>query len=264
MALCIATAVAGWTAPAQADARSSYLVRLLKGSSQFRVRVQAAISLGGAVDDATVIKALSQALQDEHPAVRAAAATSLGRIGNPKVLGALRNLRKDREGPVRSAVTAAIARISRAGSGAVAGQQATGPAKYYVAVGPPSSRAQGVDEKVLSGAQDFIRRKLRSVSGVALAPGDESTKRVKAVLKKRKLKGFYIDSSIVSVEERPGGGTRVSVSVIIATYPGRDMRAILRGAATAIGSGSSTRRQALEGALSGALRQLPAALAHSR
>ena len=57
---------------------------------------------------------------------------------------------------------------------------------------------------------------------------------------------------------------RVAVAVIIATYPGRDMRAILRGAATAIGSGSSTKRQALEGALSGAMRQLPAALERAR
>ncbi|MEM9193221.1 MAG: hypothetical protein AAGF12_28865, partial [Myxococcota bacterium] len=52
------------------------------------------------------------------------------------------------------------------------------------------------------------------------------------------------------------------VSVIVNTYPGRDMRAILQGAATVQGGGSGpqARRQAIEGALSGALRRLPQAL----
>jgi len=266
LVLAVAGAVSSWAPPAEASARSSYLVRLLKGSSQFRVRVQAAISLGGSADEPEVVKALSQALSDDHPAVRAAAATSLGRIGNSSALGALRNAAKDGEAPVRKAVKAAIAKLgsSRSTGGAVAIQAPSGPATFYVAVGALASNAQGVDPAVLARGREFIRGKVGALDGVALAPGDESPKRVKSVLKKRKLKGFFIDSSITSVEARPGGGTRVAVSIIVATYPGRDMRAILRGAATAIGSGSSTRRQALEGALSGAMRQLPAALTRSR
>src|SRR5689334_15704301 len=65
---------------ALADARSDYLVRLLAGSTQFRVRAQAAISLGSVEPAASVVSALSKALSDEHPAVRAAAANSLGRL----------------------------------------------------------------------------------------------------------------------------------------------------------------------------------------
>jgi hypothetical protein len=52
------------------------------------------------------------------------------------------------------------------------------------------------------------------------------------------------------------------VSVIVNTYPGRDMRVILQGAATVQGaSGASAERQAIEGALTGALRRLPQAFA---
>jgi len=76
--------------------------------------------------------------------------------------------------------------------------------------------------------------------------------------------GYYLDASVVSVGPQ-GGGTRAVVSVILNTYPGRDMRAILQGAATVPGaSGPSAERQAIEGALRGALRRLPQAMAASR
>src|SRR5262245_61338209 len=71
---------------AAADARSDYLIRLLKDSTQFRVRAQAAISLGGVESAPEVVDALMTSLSDEHPAVRAAAANSLGRLSDSKAL----------------------------------------------------------------------------------------------------------------------------------------------------------------------------------
>ena len=65
--------------PVHADARTDYLVRLLQNSSTFRVRAQAALSLGRIENDSKVVKALSRALDDDHPAVRTAAASSPGR-----------------------------------------------------------------------------------------------------------------------------------------------------------------------------------------
>jgi hypothetical protein len=55
---------------------------------------------------------------------------------------------------------------------------------------------------------------------------------------------------------------RAQVSVIVGTYPGRDMRAMLSGAATVSGGGSgdSTRLEAVQAAYSGALRRLPQAM----
>lgn len=270
LVLCIAVAGLQAVQVVEASARESYLIRLLKGSSQFRVRVQAAISLGGAADGEDVVEALSGALSDAHPAVRAAAANSLGRIGSPAALPALRSAKKDPEGPVKKAVAAAIAKLSRAGRQGpapaeppVRGGDVVG-ARFYVAVGETASRAAGVDAALLGVAREHIRRVVSKMDGVQLAPGDESPRRVSAVLKKRELKGFFIDSSVVSIEPRAGGGTRVAVSIIVGTYPGRDMRAMLHGAATAIGSGSSIKEQALEGALSGALRKLPQAMNAAR
>jgi HEAT repeat protein len=243
------------------DPRSTYLIKLLEGSSQFRVRAQAAISLGAVDASRGAVDALAKALRDVHPAVRAAAATSLGRVGDAKSLVALRGLERDPEEPVRTAARAALARLetSTPSMGVDPVTQPpvpTGPALYYVAVAEPATRVASLDKQLLVQAHAFIKQRVGQMQGVRLAPDAESSQAAESVLKKQKLKGFYLDSSIVSVEKKPGGETRIAVSVIVATYPGRDMRAIMQGAATVSGAGSQTYHQALEGAYSGALRQL--------
>lgn len=253
-------------APAIADARSEYLIRLLKGSTQFRVRAQAAISLGGVGAADGAVDALMAALGDDHPAVRASAATSLARLEDPRALRALRATANDPEPPVRSAVQAAIAKLEggeRARSGVAIEPppaRPSGPVRYYVAIGKPASRVPEFTAADLDRVQQLLRDRLAGFEGVELAVPSESPAKVRSVLRSRNLRGFYIDSAVTSVERKAGGGTRVAVSVIVATYPDRAMRAIMQGAATAIGGGD-TRSQAIAGALKSALSQLPQAMA---
>jgi HEAT repeats len=251
------------------DPRSTYLIKLLDSSSQFRVRAQAAISLGTVEGSSAAVSALIKALNDVHPAVRAAAATSLGRVGGEGSLATLRALERDAEEPVRSAARAALARLAvsehpSGGSAVSSTQQPIGPEMYYVAVAEPATRVSTVDRQVLSRARSFIKQRVGLVQGVRVAPDSEDAHDAERVLKQRRLKGFYLDSAIVSVEKKTDGGTRVAVSVIVATYPGRDMRAIMQGAATVTGAGDQAYNQAVEGAFSGALRQLSQALGQAR
>ena len=245
------------------DPRSTYLIKLLEGSSQFRVRAQAAISLGAVERSSAAAQALTSALRDSHPAVRAAAATSLGRIGDSSSVAALRGLERDPEEPVRTAARASIARLGSQPPAIKPGEvtEPSGPALYYVAVAEPGTRVSSVDRAALSRARAFIKQRVSQIDGVLVAPDSEDNKTAENVLKKRRLKGFYIDSSIVSIEKKSGGGTRVAVSVIVATYPGRDMRAIMQGAATVSGGGDQAYGQAMEGAFTGALRQVGQAFA---
>jgi hypothetical protein len=246
------------------DARSTYLIKLLEGSSQFRVRAQAAISLGTVEKSLAARGALTAALRDAHPAVRAAAATSLGRIGDANDVAALRKLERDSEEPVRNAARASIGRLgsARPEESVVEAPTPTGPARYYVAVGEPATRVSALDHPTLADARAFIKQRVAQIDGVRLAPDSESVQAAEKVLQREKLKGFFLESSIVSVEKKAGGATRVAVSVIVATYPGRDMRAMMQGAATVTGSSAQIYQQAVEGAFSGALRQLNQALTH--
>jgi hypothetical protein len=248
---------------AHADARSDYLVQLLSGSSQFRVRAQAAISLGAVQADPKVVEALGRALRDEHPAVRAAAANSLGRIADPASLTALKAATADSEAPVRAAALAAVTRVeaARPSAGTMATTPAVpaGPARFYIAVGAPGSRATGVSETDLRTAHQVLKTRVQEIDGVVLAPANESNSTAEQVLKSRKLKGFYLESSVTSIENKPDGGVRAVVSLVVATYPGRDIRAMMQGAATALGGGD-IKTQAVEAAFKSALRQLPQAM----
>jgi hypothetical protein len=250
---------------AYADARTDYLVRLLGTSEAFRVRAQAALSLGRVEPEPDVIEALSEALRDDHPAVRAAAAASLEQLRDPTALDALRAARTDRDSAVRSSVDRAIRALERV---ARSRPQSTpipsssggsaGPARYYVGVGMPGT-SERLDRDTLRAARAFIQQQVSQIEGVVVAPENESSSAASRVLRSRRLTGYYLDSSIVRIENQ-SGGTRAVVSVIVNTYPGRDMRVILQGAATVQGAtGATARQQAVQGALTGALRRLPQA-----
>ena len=250
-------------AAAAADARSDYLIRLLEGSTQFRVRAQAAISLASVEAAPEVVRALGSALSDEHPAVRAAAANSLGRLEQPGAIAVLRSVAQDPEEPVRQAVKAAIAKLEgaarRSGVQPVVAKP-SGPPRYYVAVGKPASRVADLPPGELDRARQVLVERVGQMDGVVVAAANESPTAARGVIRSRSLKGFYIDSSVTNVELKPGGGTRASVSVIVATYPDRAMRAIMQGSATAMGGGD-TRAQAVAAAFRSALSQLSQAMA---
>lgn len=261
IALIVLLAFTSGPGGASADARANYLVRLLQASSQFRVRAQAAISLGVVGQNVQVEDALMKALRDEHPAVRAAAATSLGRVGSSRSVSRLRIAQRDVEKPVRTAASNALTALLKASGQA---GQAVSPdvlgLRYYVALSPPKGGDLGLSEQQVRVAERYFRQKVAALDGVEVAPKDESPKQARRVLKKRKLIGYFLEGAITAVQEKPGGGTRVAVSLILSTYPGRNMRAMLRGAATAVGGRDGNFEQALEGAITGALRKLPQAL----
>lgn len=261
---------------AVADQRSDLLIRMLTTSPEFRVRTQAALSLGRTDGGSDVVAALVRALGDDNAAVRAAAATALGTVGDASSVAALRRAQQDSDSGVRRAAAGSLRTVeARAGSGAGSATAAStsssssgsdssasaGSARYYVGVGMPGSRAPRISGDLLQHARNVVVAQVRSVGGAEIAPDNESTTAARSVLQRRRLAGVYLDCSIVSAEAT-ASGTRVAVSVIVGTYPGRDMRAILNGAATVPGaSGPEADRMAIEGAIRGAMRNLPQAMA---
>lgn len=267
--LCALVALTALSSSASADARTDYLVRLLSTSDTFRVRAQAAISLGRTESSAEVVQALGRALEDAHPAVRTAAAASLERLADPAALPALRAARSDRDASARRAIRSAertLERLADRQPRTTEPDTATpaGDARYYVGIGLPGTQQPSIDRGTLQRAQDFLKQQVASMDGVRVAPDGENNRAAERILREARLTGYYVDSSIVRIEET-GAGTRAVVSVIVGTYPGRDMRAILQGAATVPGAtGEAAVRAAIEGALRGAMRRLPQAMEASR
>ncbi len=263
--VCAVSSVLAIAASAWADARSDYLVRVLRTSPMFRVRAQAAISLGGVQSEPEVVSALVGALSDAHPAVRGAAAAALQRQGDPSALPALRRAARDPEAAVRTAASQAVRHLTTVAQTGPRTQPLPpaggGNARYYVAVGRPGTKVRSISPATLAAAQQAIERMAREVPGVEIAPSNQSASAATKVLRQRNLVGYFLDSSIVEIEQRPDGGTRARVSVVLQSYPDRNIRSMLSGAATVMGaSGAAAQQQAIEGALRGALRNLPQAM----
>ena len=250
-----------WASSAQAqDFRSEYMVRLLTTSSSFRVRSQAALTLGEGEPSAEVIAALSGALTDRESAVRVAAASSLRALGDPAALPALRAASDSGDFVFSRARREAIRTLERAAPEAAPARAAapvpTGPARFYVGLGDPQSSADGVNAELLGAVREVLLERLQSVDGVVMAPEGESSDAATRVTRRRRLTGYFVGSSVTSVGERDGG-IRADVSVILYSYPGRAIRAMLRGGATVMGArGPDAVDQAVRGAVRGAMRSI--------
>ncbi|MCC7538694.1 MAG: HEAT repeat domain-containing protein [Deltaproteobacteria bacterium] len=265
-----------------AQGRTEYLVRMLRTSSQFRVRLQAALSLG-ALGDRAAVPALADALRDDEAAVRAAAAASLERLGdpNPTAITNLRALSRDPEASVQAAARRALRALEQAARAspsvpttptrppAGGGGGGGGSSRYYVGLGNMGSKVSGVSAATLARLRDVMRANVSGMSGVVMAPDRESNGSATRVIRDRRLTGFYLDGALTSLGPS-GGGLRAEVSVIVGTYPGRDIRVMLRGAATVQGVDISTasarqqaESQAIEAAVRSALRRLGGAFESS-
>lgn len=250
-----------------ADARTDFLIRMLRTSDQFRVRAQAALALARVQNDPNVTRALVDSLRDENPAVRAAAAAALETVGDTTALDGLRAVLNDRDSGVRSAAQRSIRALERIAASrpppTIIPPTTNGgnAARFYVGVGNPGAQAT-VAPAVLTRARTFLVTSIGQMPGVALAPDGERPPDATAVLQRRHLTGCYLEASVTSVEVRPDGGLRAAVSLTVFTYPGRDLRAMLNGAATIQGAGTSdaAREQAIQAAITSALRRLPQAL----
>lgn len=252
-------------ASAQTD-RAAYMINMLAVSTAFRVRAQAALRLGDMPPSPAITQALVTALRDTDDSVRAAAAQSLGRVGDSSALSALRALDHDSATPVRQAATAAIAAITARGSGGAPPTTGTGTgtappsgaARYYIGVGDAGSTVSGLSPTVLAAARTAVVSSITTTSGVVVAPAGESAAAARSAITAQHLRGIFLDISITDVSTRPGGATHVAVSVVVQDYPSHNIRATLSGGATASGA---SQQALVEAALQGALRSLPAALA---
>ncbi len=269
LAFSLGAACAPWgSASAQTD-RSAYLIQLMQTSTAFRVRAQAALSLGGMGPSATTQTALIGALRDSDASVRAAAAQSLGRIGDTGAIAPLRALTSDSTPAVAQAATAAIASIqshgaappSTGGGGTGTTPPPSGPARFYIGVGDPGSTVAGIDRTLLAAARSAVVSTITPLSGVVVAPAGETVAQARSAISSRHLQGFYLDISITALETRPDGAIHTVVSVVVQDYPSHNIRSMLSGNATASGvSGVSGQRAVIQAALQGALRGLNTAM----
>jgi len=257
------------------DARTDRLVRLLRDSGNYRVRIQSAQSLGRIRDPETV-PILVAALSDSHHAVRIASILALGRIGHPDAIAPLQRLVRDSGQPrevTRHAQEAIsqIGRMSRPSTKSASSGAGSGRPRFYIGVGTmgnTTSRRPGELETKLQG---IVRRQLSAQSSIDVAPDGETPRETKRVLAGRQLEGYFIQGSVTRLEET-SGQIHAVVSIMVLTNPDRNLRMMLQGRGSVSGASgqlSESRRRRLEdsavdGAVQGAIQRLSKQLASQR
>jgi hypothetical protein len=142
---------------------------------------------------------------------------------------------------------AALGRPSPAGAVRPAGARAAATgARYLVRVGEFVSPA-GPTESDLSGtARAALLRSLSREARVVLSDAAEPSAEVQRTLRRRSLSGYTIDGRVRVVEG--GGATRVEVSLLVQTLPGREYRFESAVTLTLSGAPDGARAQTLEDA----------------
>jgi len=238
----------------------------LQSSSDFRVRVNAALFLGRA-KTAAARESLEHALaSDAHPAVRTAAAEALAALGDSASVPALeQRLAVESSSSVKAQLRASIAQL-RTGATSPQGGDDGAPGhlrpdvRCIVSLGSMRN-ASGVrgDElrRVLASA---ARSHARVLHGVVVTGGDPAIARQAAA---RHVPVVTLDGNLTQfTEARVEGSLQVHARVEFTMRRDQSLRGTLSGGATTFGSGptisdEAIRRleeDAIDGAVQSALR----------
>ncbi|MFI5306872.1 MAG: HEAT repeat domain-containing protein [Polyangiales bacterium] len=246
----------GWTiaalllfsAPARAE-DDTVLLRMLRDSPSFRVRVSAALAIGR-VGGELAIEGLEAALLDPHAAVRAAAATALGECATPRSVPALRQAAADQTQLVadeaKRALRSIAARtaITEAANDARPVPPPTPPAsdvpgprvshvRYAVVIGEMRNRSQR--QELGTDLGDAIANELSKVEHIAVFVLAEMSDSIAQELARRNVPTFRLEGSVSRVETSKLGGdyrTRCEVSMLLMDEQERTLRGVMKGAAT--------------------------------
>jgi hypothetical protein len=186
------------------------LIQALKNPS-FKVRLQAAILIGKKKIGAAA-EALRDTLDDEHDAVRAAAALSLGKLGDTDSRSRLVSLLVHPNKLVVRSVEKSLSMLDRI----------KGEPVFLVAIKQPVL-PKGVARSRGARLLRVFKSKLEKTGGIILSAGEErvlSGEDLSAHMKKRKVTGIQLQPKVVKLEEKESEGSTTvvgKVSIMVVT-----------------------------------------------
>jgi len=228
--------------------------RELTESSDFRVRVQAALRLGRA-GGAQSRQDLEKGLRDAHPAVRVACAVALGNIGDAASVAALEQaMRSESFASVKSSMKETIdklhGRAAAGGGGAAGGGDAPTTverAKYVVQLGAMRNNT-GQRSDIDAVMRQAAKSKAGSIKGAVVLDSADA-----AVLKRaseRKIPVLLVDGNLTRLSQSTAkdGGVIVSaqVDLTVRKVPQQTLKGMVSGNASASDNAGSANKALTE------------------
>jgi hypothetical protein len=222
--------------------------RELTESSDFRVRVQAALRLGR-TGGASARSDLEVGLRDAHPAVRVACAVALGTMGDASAIPALQQAMRTESFPsAKTSMKDTIDKLRAGGAGAASSAPVdptagVEKAKYVVQLGAmrnTTGQRADLDTMMRSAA----RAKAGSIKGAVILDSPDA-----AILRRageRKIPVLLVDGSLTRLSQSTGrdGGLVVSaqVDLSIRRVPQQTLKGMVSGNASASDDARNTNK----------------------
>jgi hypothetical protein len=139
---------------------------------------------------------------------------------------------------IQHAIEAVEATLASSGGGSPGSASAApyvADAKYYVSISSVVNDPARPSAAIGRMVHEAVASKLAELGGYQVAPAGESNQAAKAVIARRKLKGFYLAVS-VDKPDYSEGSLRVRVKIAVFSYPGKDLRGEVPAGATLPGA----------------------------
>lgn len=265
--------------------------KVLATSDDYRLRVAAALKLGGS-GDARARKPLEAALDDAHPSVRQAAAAGLAKLGDKAALPALQaREKKESNAPTKAAIAQAIATLQKStglAPGTAPTSTPTGAALAPTAAAKPldwaktkfvmkvqkAENSSGVRGGALAGVLNAAtREKLGGLPDVYVLPDDPTATSIVKLAASKGVPVLGVNAALVSMDQGAfAGDVKVQAKVSLAFTRLDIVKASIEGNASSIGSKASTTNpvslarlqdMAVDGAVASAMAKAPSAIKSS-
>lgn len=221
---------------AGADARSDYLINMLEKGATYRIRVQAATTLGS-IRCADASQALQRALFDESDLVVIAAANALVQIGDPSAIPSVVEASKNAPSPAAKSQLEIALRVLKALEVGDAVSPETDRAPRYLirvdAMGNSSSCPRG---DLSEAMRNLVLQRLGREPSVVVQGAGMGSEQVNAKIRKENLSAFTLTGSIMRLE-RVDNQVVVKISLNVFSNPGYSLLA-MPSAETAVAAGS--------------------------
>ncbi|MBN2529522.1 MAG: HEAT repeat domain-containing protein [Deltaproteobacteria bacterium] len=205
-----------------ADVRADYLIGLLKNGSSYRVKIQAAQSLGR-IQCKEAVPALEKALNDQSPHVVMAAAAALGEIGDASVLPALRVAnKKAKTAPVKTQLSATIRLLQELSPGTPASASSelmdNSDSSFLVKVDAMGNSSTSRTPGITSILKEIVVSDLHGRSGVEVQAPSVSESDVRSRIKKQKVKAFILSGALIKLNQE-GNFIVAKIALNVLTNP---------------------------------------------
>jgi hypothetical protein len=215
---------------AYADGRVQFLAERLSyppppgKADDFRIRTNAALALGATADEEAVTP-LCLGLADPSDAVRQAASFSLRRLARASAASCLKaRLPIETSTAVKAEIRRAIDAVDRQTPDATdKNSERPGNVKYYVSLSRVANQSARDSFEVDRLVHDAIAARLGQSGEYEIAPSGETPDLARSTLVRRRLKGYYLSTSVEKFEYADDG-LRVRIKIAVFSYPGKDLR----------------------------------------